>query len=731
MTPPTSTAPARPAASDQGAGPRIAPSRRRVGFVGTGYIAEWHARALATLPDVELVAVCDKALARARAFADKFRVARVHESLEAMLAAGGLDAVHILLPPDLHVQAARTALDAGVHVLTEKPMCDRAEDGEALVRLAEAKGRSLGVGHNFLFSGPYEQLRRDVRQGLLGPLDHVAITWHRELPQVTHGPFDTWMLRDPGNVMLEIGSHSVAHLLDLVGRPESLQLRHDLPIELPTGRTFFRRWHVEALKGRVAAELHFSFIPGFAEHRIHARGLLGSATADLDRNTYSLRRHLPRSEDFDRHDMVRTEARGLAAQARQTLRDYVVSKFRPRRAGTPYGSSIARTMEAFYGGLGGPLDERLRGQTGADVVRICEQLAQSARAARPAAPAAPPARADANAPPARILVLGATGFIGAELLRQLDGSGLRTRLLLRSPDKLPLSLRTPQVEITRGDLSRDADLAEAMKGIDCVYHLARANVKTWSDYQRDEIDVTRRVAEAALAAGVKRFIYTGTIDSYYAGVHAGTITEETPLDPNIERRNLYARAKAASEELLLQMHRERKLPLVIFRPGIVIGRGGSPFHWGVGMWSHGSVCELWGDGRNKLPLVLVEDVARALLAARELPGLEGRSFNLAADPCLSAQEYLDELDRLGGLRLRRIETSIFKFYAVDLFKWIVKVLVGHPDRRRPSYRDWESRTQRATFDCSKAKATLGWRPVSDRAELIRLGIEAPLRELLR
>jgi predicted dehydrogenase/nucleoside-diphosphate-sugar epimerase len=718
-----------PAAGEQNTGPRIPPSRRRAAFIGTGYIAEWHARALASLPDVELVAVCDKARARAQAFADKFGVARVYDSLDELLAAGGLDAVHVLLPPDLHAPAVRSSLEAGVHVFTEKPMCERAEDGEALLRLAEAKNRSLGVGHNFLFAGPYEQLRRDVRQGLLGPLDHVAVTWHRELPQATHGPFDAWMLRDPGNVMLEIGSHSAAHLLDLVGTPDSLQVRQELPIELPTGRTFFRRWHVDALKGRIAAELRFSFLPGFAEHRVHVRGLLGSATADLDRNTYVLRRHFPLSDDFDRHDMIREEARTLAAQARRTLRDYIFSKFRSRRAGTPYGASIARTMEAFYAGLGGPLDERIRGKTGVDVIRICEQLAQPVRAARPAA-APPSSPATAEAAPARILVLGATGFIGSELIRQL-GAGPRVRVLLRSPDKLPLALRTPQVEITRGDLGRDADLSEAMKGIDCVYHLARANVKTWEEYQRDEIDVTRRVAEAALAAGVKRFIYTGTIDSYYAGVHAGTITEDTPLDPRIGRRNLYARAKAASEELLLRMHRERRLPLLIFRPGIVIGRGGSPFHWGVGMWSHGSVCELWGDGRNKLPLVLVEDVARALLAAREIPGLEGRSFNLVADPCLSAQEYLDELDRIGGLRLQRLERSIFRYYAVDLFKWLVKILVGHRDRRRPSYRDWESRTQRATFDCSRTKSALGWRPISDRAEIVRLGIEAPLRELLR
>jgi nucleoside-diphosphate-sugar epimerase len=94
-----------------------------------------------------------------------------------------------------------------------------------------------------------------------------------------------------------------------------------------------------------------------------------------------------------------------------------------------------------------------------------------------------------------------------------------------------------------------------MEGVECVFHLARANVKSWADYQELEIEATRRVAECALEAGVKRLVYTGTIDSYYAGRRAGTITEATPLDPKIERRNLYARAKAASEEILMRMHR--------------------------------------------------------------------------------------------------------------------------------------------------------------------------------
>ena len=279
----------------------------------------------------------------------------------------------------------------------------------------------------------------------------------------------------------------------------------------------------------------------------------------------------------------------------------------------------------------------------------------------------------------------------------MTDAGQEVRILVRNPGKLgPLAL-IPRVEVRRGDLASDHDLSNALAGIDRVFHLARAQVKTWSDYQSAEIAVTRRIAELALAAKVKRFIYTGTIDSYYAGASAGTITEATPLDPRLASRNLYARAKGASEEILLRMHRGQGLPLVIVRPGIVIGRGGSPFHWGVGMWWYNTICQIWGGGNNKLPLVLVRDVVKGLIAASETPSIEGDSFNLVGDPCLSAREYLAELDRYGGFHLDRRPTAIWKFYFTDLFKWSAKVLVRHPDRRLPSYRDWESRRQCASF----------------------------------
>ena len=704
---------------------------RRVALVGAGYIADWHAKCLASVAGVELVAVCDQVLGKAQTLAGTYGIAKAYGSLEAMLAAEKLDAVHILLPPDGHFAAAKAAIEAGVSVFLEKPMCDGADACEELVRLAGARGVRLGVGHNFLFARPYEQLRRDARSGILGRIDQITITWNRFLPQSTSGPFDAWMLRDPRNILLETGSHLVAHMLDLVGEPEEMEVRAGNPIELPTGRRFYRRWRVNAVKGATAIDLKMSFVPGFAEYNIHVRGSLSAATADMERNTCTLDRYRAADPDFENYAMVVNRAKRLKAQARQTLKQHVMSKLHMGKRGSAYGESIARAMDAFYGGVPGERvsEDRMSGDFGARVIRVCEQMGALAPVPEEMS-ATRPASVASSKIDARILVLGGAGFIGKELLRQSTASGRRVRVLVRSAASLPEGLRE-QVDCRIGDLLDRETLLGAMAGVDCVVHLARVHVKNWNDYQRLEIEATRQVAECALQAGVKRFIYAGTIDSYYAGRHAGTITEATPLDPKIAHRNLYARAKAASEAVLTEMHRERGLPLVMVRPGIVIGRGASPFHWGVGMWWHDAVCQMWGDCRNKLPLVLVGDVARALIAAIEKPGIEGRSFNLVADPFLSSVEYLDALDRAGGMRIERYATPIWRFYFKDMMKWAVKVAVRHPERQMPSYRDWESRTQRARFDCTAAKTVLGWDPVSERGEMIRRGIEEALEEFLK
>jgi len=701
-----------------------------VGFLGTGYISHWHAKALRSVPNARLTAVCDRDVSRAHTFAARYGVIQVHASLEAMLASSQLDVIHVLLPPDRHASSAGEIIDAGIHVLLEKPMATCARACKELIERARLKGVKIGVSHNFLFAPIYERLRNDLRSGKLGRPDKITITWHKGLDQLQAGPFDLWMLNQPKNIMLEIGPHSLAQVLDLTGLSEIVTVHATNPLDLPTGVRFFRRWNIEAGRGPTGITLSFSFAPGFSEHSIHVRGNLASATVDFERNTYVLKRHTKFAHDVDRYCMSTTEARTMLSQARNTLGRVILSKLK-HSADDPYGQSIARTLRAFYTGLTTLTDPRLSPELGRDVVRTCDEIGARIEPVLPTVVDGSVAQeATKLRNPPQILLLGATGFIGQELTRQLIAQGHAVRALVRNPSRLPADIRGQLADVVVGDLSKEADITAALAGIQYVYHLARPLVKTWEEFIEHEVEVTRRVAHTCLAANVKRLIYTGTIDSYYAGASGKTITEDTPLDPHIRWRNYYAQSKSFSEQILMSLHNQKGFPVVIFRPGIVIGRSGSPYHWGIGMWSWNAVCQIWGRGRTPLPFVLVEDIASALVTALDAEGIEGESFNLVANAQMSALDYLQALEKYTGFEFQKIPTPLWKFYLLDLAKWVIKRVIRHPDHRLPSYRDWVTRTQRSHYDCSKARKRLNWNPTDAQTEIIEKGIQLPASELL-
>jgi predicted dehydrogenase/nucleoside-diphosphate-sugar epimerase len=702
----------------------------RVAIVGTGYIAEYHARAIQALSHVKLVSVCDSNVRRAKSFATEWSVPTAFDSLETMLAEQNVDVVHVLTPPDQHHGVAKLVLQSGSNVFLEKPMCTSTHEVDELLEIAAAKSLSVGINHNFLFSDAYQTLRKAVRSGTLGLIDYLCFNYLFELGQIRLGPFDSWMLRSPENVLLEVGPHLVSALLDLAGPPESVSVTTDRKVRLPNGADVIRRWRIHMTAGRVAADININLQPGFSQRTILVRGLLGSAVVDLDANTCVIDGRTPLSQDFDHYRRSVSLARQVRLQARKTLTEYALTKLKLKRRGNPYQASIFDSIAAFYAALraGEPLDSRISGKSGRDVIEWCSRIIQSANI-EPTPQTRPPPRCNAAANPT-VLVIGGSGFIGRELVRQLLGAGYAVRAMTRGSSAALEALDSDRLEIMRGDLRNGSEVSIALRGIDFVYDLATSEAKTWDAILRDIVEPTRQLAQACLSANVKRLIYTGTIDSYYAGAKAGVITERTPLDGNIRRRNYYARGKEAAESLLIDMHRTKKLPVVIVRPGIVIGNGGNAFHWGVGKFSEG-VCEVWGDGTNKLPLVLVQDVAAGLVLCIKAKGIEGQSFNLIDAPLLSAREYLTELQRLAGIKLTIYHRPISRFYLSDLFKWTVKLAVGHPDRTRvPSYRDWESRTQKAVFDCTRARAELGWTPASDRQRVIDEGIGGSLKAWL-
>jgi predicted dehydrogenase/nucleoside-diphosphate-sugar epimerase len=699
----------------------------RAAIVGAGYIADFHARAIRQAGGVDLVGVCDADVKRAESLATRWRVKKVFDSLESMLLDQELESIHILAPPNLHYSLAKIALLSGVNVFLEKPMCISTGEADELIALACDKGVRLGVNHNLLYSMAYQRLRDTVHSGLLGPIDQVTINYLAELGQISSGPFDSWMLRDPGNLILETGPHLISALLDLVGTSDRIFAVADQRVNLPGGAHIFSRWRVRAIAGRTAVDININQGRGFSQRIIHVRGLVGSATADFDANTCVVDLGTPLSIDLDRYKRIRSIASQLRVQAWESLRDYILTRAKLRSRGNPYEVTFLDSVAAFY--AGNEPDSRISSRLGRDVIQTCSDIVRAAELEPETLPAPRPQKAPAIRP--NVLVFGGAGFIGRELVRQLLAAGYCVRAAVRGSGTVLQAVNNGNLEIVCVDIASEASLRTAMEGIKYVYHLARAKAKTWEEYIKLDVEPTRLIAEVCVSLGIGRFIYTGTIDSYYAGSRAGVITERTPLDPNISRRNYYARAKATAEAILLKMHAEDKLPVVIFRPGIVIGRDGNPFHWGVGMWASPGVCQVWGDGRNKLPLVLVADVAAALVRGIQVEGIEGRSYNLVDEPLLTARDYLGQLQRMAAMTLNVQYKPIWQFYAADVGKWLVKLVVRHPDRSRiPSYSDWQSRTQKGCFDAARARHELSWAPASNRQRLLDEGIRASLQSWL-
>jgi predicted dehydrogenase/nucleoside-diphosphate-sugar epimerase len=695
-------------------------SRTKVGLLGAGYILNSHAAALRKIDAAETVAVCDISKGRAEQAARLFGIPNVFDSLDAMLESP-VDSVHVLLPPQYHEDAAERIIRAGKSVFMEKPMGLSSERCGRLVQLAREKGVKLGVDHNFLFTPAYETLREAVHSGECGTIDCLSVNWLYALGMIQLGPYNNWMLQSPENLLFELAPHSMAYVIDLLGPPDELTCKAGDPIDLPGGQRVYRHWTALGTKGRASCVVNLSLNPGQPDRSLHLRGSSAVGRLDFERGIGWIEKARSNSAIFDTRAHGRALAKAVSSQASSNARKYLWAAATNAPDKNVFLESVHRCIEAFYRNDGRDLDPRVDGALGVEVIRCCERAAASSGVVRP--------RSAAPKPPAPVrdpdtLVVGGTGFIGKRLIARLIEDGRRVRVLTRNRKSALLELEGLPLDIVEGRHDDPAALDRALAGVATVYHLAKATGEKWADYLAGDVEPTRVLAEACLRHGVKRFVYTGTIDSYRSSDPSAVITGDTPLDPRISRRNHYARSKAACEALLTRMHRERGLPLVILRPGIVIGAGSPPAHWGVGMFLSDSLVKFWGKGDNPIPFVLVDDVADALAIAGRKEGIEGRAFLLTGKPMLSAREYVGLVQEFSGTKIRQIQVPVWKFFLEDLAKEMVKNSIRHPNRKAPSYIDWACRAHRSTYDSSEAQRVLGWRPVSEREALIERGIRA-------
>jgi nucleoside-diphosphate-sugar epimerase len=125
--------------------------------------------------------------------------------------------------------------------------------------------------------------------------------------------------------------------------------------------------------------------------------------------------------------------------------------------------------------------------------------------------------------------------------------------------------------------------------------------------------------------------------------------------------------------------------------------------------------------------VLVQDVARALVLAKDAPGIEGKAVNLSGDIRPTAQEYVHILRQRTRRNFRFYPRSLPLMAAWEWALGAIKTIVRKPNSGGPGMRDLKSLTMAADLDCSEAKRLLGWEPVNDREVFFREALDSHLK----
>ncbi len=199
------------------------PKTLRAAVIGAGGIAvHGHIPGYRSVPDVEVAAVCDTNFERARQVAKDMDIEAAYPDAASMLAAAKPDLVSVCVPNIFHKPMTIAALQAGAHVLCEKPMALHYADALDMVQAAKTAGRSLTVGHHTRFHPPAAAMYDYIASGKLGELYYVKASYLRRSGIPGYGSWFTNKDLAGGGAMLDIGCHILDLALWFLGHPKPL-----------------------------------------------------------------------------------------------------------------------------------------------------------------------------------------------------------------------------------------------------------------------------------------------------------------------------------------------------------------------------------------------------------------------------------------------------------------------------------------------------------------------------
>jgi nucleoside-diphosphate-sugar epimerase len=238
----------------------------------------------------------------------------------------------------------------------------------------------------------------------------------------------------------------------------------------------------------------------------------------------------------------------------------------------------------------------------------------------------------------KILITGATGKVGSRFASRVLAKGYEVRILVRDAAKAS-ALADLGAQVVTGDLNDAATLPAAVKDIDAVIHIA-AFFRSFTDNEgiiRTNHAGTTALANFAIAAGVKRFVFTSTGNVYASG-YRHPAREDDPLNRDDPRA--YSSSKIAAEQELLSLHKTKGFDVRVLRLGFVYGDKDPHIEEIIPLLK-----KIKRHSGSRMHMVHHLDVTQALLLLLHTDGLDGEIFNLADDAPITLYELADSVGR--------------------------------------------------------------------------------------
>jgi nucleoside-diphosphate-sugar epimerase len=327
----------------------------------------------------------------------------------------------------------------------------------------------------------------------------------------------------------------------------------------------------------------------------------------------------------------------------------------------------------------------------------------------------------------RILVTGASGFIGSRLVQVLLDRGFcNLRCFVRPSSDLErlermASRGQTHIDFVKGNLLSRSDCDLAARDAVAVYHLAAGRgEKSFPDAFMNSVVTTRNLLESCRGHGcLRRFVNVSSFAVYSNDQKwAGNLLEEScPVEKNPHTfGDAYSFAKAKQDEIVSEYGRKHGIPYVIVRPGFVYGPGNRAISGRVGIAPLGIFLHLGGS--NPIPFTYVDNCAEAIALAGWKPGIDGEVFNVVDDQLPSSRKFL----RLYKKNVRWFP-SVYVPHALSYtlcYLW-EKYSAWSQGQFEPVYnrKKWRAYWKKTGYSNDKIKRILGWTPVVSTSEGLR------------